>query len=91
MLQQKNPSDFVICTGKQYTIKQFINFTAKKLGIKIVWKGRGINEKGFDQNNNCVIECKSKYFRPAEVDSLKGDYSKAKKFLIGGQNIISIL
>ena len=81
MLQQKNPSDFVICTGKQYTIKQFINFTAKKLGIKIVWKGRGINEKGFDQNNNCVIECKSKYFRPAEVDSLKGDYSKAKKIL----------
>ena len=81
MLQQKNPSDFVICTGKQYTIKQFINFTAKKLGIKIVWKGRGINEKGFDQNNNCVIECKSKYFRPAEVDSLKGDYSKKKKIL----------
>ncbi len=81
MLQQKAPSDFVICTGKQYTIKQFINFTAKKLGLNIVWRGNGIKEKGFDQNNNCVIECKNKYFRPAEVDSLKGDYSKARKIL----------
>tara|TARA_Y100000768_G_C23981207_1_gene685904 strand:+ start:1295 stop:2338 length:1044 start_codon:yes stop_codon:yes gene_type:complete len=81
MLQQKSPKDFVICTGKQYTIKQFINLTAKKLGLKITWKGKGMNEKAFDHKKNCIIECKPKYFRPAEVNSLKGDFSKAKKIL----------
>ena len=81
MLQQKSPKDFVICTGKQYTIKQFINLTAKKLGLKITWKGKGMNEKAFDNKKNCIIECKPKYFRPAEVNSLKGDFSKAKKIL----------
>ena len=81
MLQQKSPKDFVICTGKQYTIKQFINLTAKKLGLKITWKGKGMNEKAFDHKKNCIIECKAKYFRPAEVNSLKGDFSKAKKIL----------
>ena len=81
MLQQKSPEDFVICTGKQYTIKQFINLTAKKLGLKITWKGKGMSEKAFDHKKNCIIECKPKYFRPAEVNSLKGDFSKAKKIL----------
>ena len=81
MLQNKVPDDFVICTGKQYTIKKFINLVAKKLKIKIKWRGRGINEKAYDQNNNCLIECHQRYFRPAEVDTLQGDYSKAKKVL----------
>ena len=81
MLQNKVPDDFVICTGKQYTIKKFINLVAKKLKIKIKWRGRGINEKAYDQNNNCIIECHQRYFRPAEVDTLQGDYSKAKKVL----------
>ena len=81
MLQQKKPEDFVICTGKQYTIKQFINMVAKELKMKIRWKGKGLNEKGIDENNHVIIECKNKYFRPAEVDSLRGDYSKAKKLL----------
>ena len=72
---------FVICTGKQYTIKQFINMVAKQLNMKLKWKGKGINEKAFDSNNNCIIECSKKYLRPAEVDTLRGDYSKARKIL----------
>ena len=81
MLQQKKPDDFVICTGKQYSIKNFINIVSKKLKIKISWKGKGVSEKGYDENGNCIVECNKKYFRPSEVDTLKGDYSKAKKIL----------
>ena len=54
---------------------------AKKLNFNIVWRGKGINEKAYDNKNNCIIECNKKYFRPSEVDTLKGDYSKAKKLL----------
>ena len=81
ILQYKKPEDFVICTGKQYTIKQFINMVAKELKIKLRWNGNGINEKGIDGNNNVIIECKKKYLRPAEVDTLRGNYSKARKLL----------
>ena len=81
IMQYKKAEDFVICTGKQYSIKQFINMVAKKLKMKIFWKGKGINEKGYDKNKNCIIECNIKYFRKSEVDTLKGDYSKAKKIL----------
>ena len=81
MLQNKKPDDFVICTGKQYSIKEFINRVAKILKMRIIWRGKGINEKAYDQNKNCIIECNKKYFRPAEVDTLQGDYSKAKKIL----------
>ena len=81
MLQHKVSGDYVVCTGKQYTIKKFINVVAKKLKISIKWKGKGINEKAYDDNGNCIIECHQRYFRPAEVDTLQGDYSKAKKIL----------
>jgi len=81
ILQHKKPDDFVICTGSQYTIKQFINMVTRQLQISIKWKGKGINEKAFDKNNNCIIQCSKKYFRPSEVDDLKGDYSKAKREL----------
>ena len=81
ILQHKNPDDFVICTGKQYSIKQFINMVAKELNMKISWKGKGINEKAYDYSGKCIIECNKKYFRPSEVESLIGDYSKAKKIL----------
>ena len=81
ILQYKKPDDFVICTGKQYSIKQFVNMVCKKLNISLYWKGKGINEKGYDKNNNIIIECKKKYFRPSEVDNLLGDFSKAKKYL----------
>ena len=81
ILQYKKPDDWVICTGKQYSIKQFVNMVANSLRIKLKWKGKGINEKAFDGNNKCIVECSEKYFRPAEVDTLKGDASKAKKLL----------
>ena len=54
---------------------------AKLLNMQISWRGKGLNEKAFDEKNNCIIECKKKYFRPVEVDTLKGDYSKARKIL----------
>ena len=81
ILQYKNPDDFVICTGKQYSIKEFVNMVSKALKMKIRWRGKGINEKAYDDNNNCIIECSKKYFRPAEVDTLVGNSSKAKKLL----------
>jgi GDPmannose 4,6-dehydratase len=81
ILQYDRPEDFVICTGKQYTIKQFINMVARQLKIPIKWRGKGIKEKAYDKKNNCIIECHKIYFRPAEVDTLKGDCSKAKKEL----------
>jgi len=81
MLQQKKADDFVVATGKQYTVRKFIELAAKNLDMKIFWKGKGINEKGFDQNNKCIIECDQKYFRPTEVETLLGDASKARKVL----------
>ena len=81
ILQNNKPDDFVICTGKQYSIKEFINLVSKELKLKIRWKGKGLNEKGYDSQNNCIIECNKKYLRPAEVDTLKGDFSKARKVL----------
>ena len=80
MLQRKKPDDYVIATGQQYSVKEFINFTAKELGILIRWKGRGVNEKGY-WNNKCIIEIDKEYFRPTEVNSLKGDPSKARRVL----------
>ena len=81
MLQQKKPDDYVIATGRQYSVKDFINFASRELKIKITWKGKGINEKGYDQKGNCIIECDSSYFRPLEVDTLLGDARKARKIL----------
>ena len=81
MLQQKNPDDYVIATGKQYSVKEFVNFSCAQLGIKIKWVGKGINTKGYDQNKKIIIECNKKYYRPTEVESLLGDASKSKKKL----------
>ena len=81
MMQQKKPDDFVIATGKQHSVREFIELTAKELNMKIKWKGRGINEKGYDQQGNCIVECKKKYFRPLEVDTLIGEARKARKIL----------
>ena len=80
MLQQKKPNDYVIATGKQYTVKDFINITSKKLLLPIVWKGSGINEKAY-LGKQPIIEIDPKYFRPSEVDSLRGNAVKAKKDL----------
>jgi len=81
ILNKKNPDDYVISTGEQRSVKQFINETAKVLKIKIIWKGQGINTKAYDQNNRCIIKCGKKYFRKSEVDELLGDNSKARKYL----------
>ena len=81
ILQQKKPDDFVIATGKQHSVKYFINLVAKVLKLKIRWKGQGIKEKAYDENNKVIIECSKKYFRPTEVETLLGDPLKAKKLL----------
>ena len=81
MMQKKIPSDYVIATGKQYTVKQFINFVLNELNIKYYWKGKDINAKCYDDDNKCIIECDKAYFRPLEVDTLLGDSRKARREL----------
>ena len=82
MLQQKKPDDFIIATGKQYSVRDFVNIAANKLDIKLIWKGKGIAEKGIDsKTGKTLVEVSKKYFRPTEVESLKGDFKKAKKIL----------
>jgi len=80
MLQQKKPSDYVIASGKQYTVKHFISLVCKELRLKINWKGKGLNEKAFLNKKN-IISIDKRYFRPTEVDSLLGNNLKAKKVL----------
>ena len=81
MLQRKTPSDYVIATGKQYSVKEFVNFTLKELKINYNWKGKGIKSKCYDESGNCIIECDQEYFRPLEVDTLLGNSNKAYKEL----------
>ena len=82
MLQQKSPSDFVISTGKQYSVKEFVNLVLKELDIQFIWKGKGFNEKCYFKNNrNSFIEIDKSYYRPLEVDTLLGDSRKARKHL----------
>lgn len=82
MLQQEKPDDFVIATGEQHSVREFVTLAAKELGIEIVWKGSGIDEKGYDATSGKVIVAVDpKYFRPTEVETLLGDPSKAEKIL----------
>jgi GDPmannose 4,6-dehydratase len=82
MLQQDEPDDFVIATGEQYSVRQFVEKAAPYFGMKIEWIGEGLNEVGFDWNTKRpIIKVDSKYFRPAEVESLLGDATKAKEKL----------
>ena len=82
MLQQQKPDDYVIATGTQYSVRDFCEAVFKELGITIVWKGKGLNEKGIDKKTGkVIIEVDSRYFRPTEVESLLGDPSKARKKL----------
>ncbi len=81
MLQQKNPEDFVIATGNQTTVKNFINLVSKELKLKIRWRGKGIKERAFDEDNNLIVACDKTYYRPLEVNSLLGDAKKARKKL----------
>ena len=82
MLQQDEPDDYVIATGTQYSVRDFVEAAAPYFGMKIEWMGEGLNEVGYDWNTKrTVIKVDPKYFRPAEVESLLGDASKAKKKL----------
>ena len=81
ILQQKEPDDYVIATGNQYSIRQFINLTAKKLDMKISWKGKGLKEKAFNERGFPIIECDKNYFRPLDVNTLLGDARKARRQL----------
>lgn len=82
MLQQKKPDDYVLATGETHTIRELIEYAFKFIGVDIVWKGKGINEKGIDRKTSKVmVEVSPKFYRPAEVDLLLGDASKAKKVL----------
>jgi GDPmannose 4,6-dehydratase len=81
MLQQDEPEDYVIATGQQHSVRDFVDMASKELGINIRWEGKGINEKGFDDKNNCIVQVDPRYFRPTEVESLLGDASKAREKL----------
>ena len=82
MLQQKKPGDYVIATGKQYSVKQFVNLVASELNMSLIWKGKGLNEKAYDKSSKkIIIECDKKYFRPLDVNTLLGDAKKARKEL----------
>ncbi|MDP2090211.1 MAG: GDP-mannose 4,6-dehydratase [Candidatus Gracilibacteria bacterium] len=82
MLQQDTPEDFVIATGESYSVREFVNWSFEEAGIEIEWLGEGINEKGYNKaNGKCIVEIDKKYFRPAEVDFLLGDSSKARNIL----------
>ena len=81
MLQQEVAEDFVIATGVQYSVRQFIDYAAQELGIKITWKGEGVHEKGYDASGKCIVAVDPRYFRPTEVETLLGDATKAKEKL----------
>jgi len=81
MLQQAKPEDFVIATGVQYSVRDFVNAAAKELGIQIRWEGQGVDERGFDAHGKCIVAVDPRYFRPTEVETLLGDATKAKEKL----------
>ncbi len=84
MLQQDEPEDFVIATGEQHSVRDFVNAAAKELGIDIRWEGTGVNEKGYwvkGRDQQLIVSVDPRYFRPTEVDTLLGDPSKAREKL----------
>jgi GDPmannose 4,6-dehydratase len=81
MLQQAVAEDYVIATGVQFSVREFINLAAAELGLKITWQGTGVNEKGFDSSGKCIVAVDPRYFRPTEVETLLGDATKAKEKL----------
>ena len=81
MLQNKIPEDFVIATGQQYSVREFIVMVAKELSLTILWKGKKLNEVGVNEKNNIIIKVSKKYYRPHDVTYLKGDSKYAKKKL----------
>ncbi|MFA5894325.1 MAG: GDP-mannose 4,6-dehydratase [Candidatus Shapirobacteria bacterium] len=97
ILQQPKPDDFVIATGETHSVREFTELAFKEVGIDIIWKGKGVDEKGYDKKTKKIlVEVDPKYFRPAEVDLLLGNPSKAKKLLkwepkINFKELVSIM
>ena len=81
ILQQDKPDDWVIATGEQYSVRDFVNEVSNNLDMKLTWKGDGIDEKAYDAEGNIIVEVDENYFRPTEVNALLGDSSKARKEL----------
>ncbi|MEM7289581.1 MAG: GDP-mannose 4,6-dehydratase [Pseudomonadota bacterium] len=81
MLQQDKPVDYVIATGVQYSVREFVDLAAREIGIKIKWQGAGPDEKGIDEDGNTIVSIDPRFYRPAEVETLLGDASKARKEL----------
>lgn len=78
MLQQDQAEDFVIATGEQHSVREFVEIAALHLGIAVRWEGNGVDEKGYDANGRCIVAVDPRYFRPTEVETLLGDASKAR-------------
>jgi GDPmannose 4,6-dehydratase len=78
MLQQEQAEDFVIATGEQHSIREFVEVAAAELELQVDWRGKAENECGYDQHGNCIVRVDPEYLRPAEVDSLVGDSTKAR-------------
>ena len=78
MLQQQNPDDFVVSTGEQHSVREFIERVCEIRGIKLSWQGSGLDEVGVDQNGSVIVSVSEKFYRPCEVDTLLGDCSKMK-------------
>jgi GDPmannose 4,6-dehydratase len=81
MLQQQHATDYVIATGEQHSVREFVERSAGFLGIDITWEGTGADEKGLDPNGNVIVAVDPRYYRPTEVETLLGDASKAKREL----------
>jgi len=88
ILQQDKPDDYVIASGETHTVREFVDLSFKEVGIEIKWEGKGVNEKGLDaKNGKVLIEVSEQYFRPAEVELLHGDPTKAEKILKWKRNV----
>jgi GDPmannose 4,6-dehydratase len=81
MLQQETPEDYVIATGVQYSVRDFVDAAARELGMQVRWEGHGVDEKGYDATGKCIVAVDPRYFRPTEVETLLGDASKARQKL----------
>jgi GDPmannose 4,6-dehydratase len=81
VLQQKTAEDYVIATGEQHSVREFVDATAEELGMSVTWKGSGADEKGYDAQGRCIVSVDPRYFRPAEVETLLGDATKARQKL----------
>ena len=81
MLQQDSAEDYVIATGEQYSVRQFVEAAAREIGLAVKWKGKGVDEKGYDAKGKVIVAVDPRYFRPTEVETLLGDATKARKKL----------